>query len=160
MRSSRNAFHFFGLKALNPRFGMRMWSGIWPPSKPLMATPERAVWPLPPRPPVLPLPEPIPRPTRVRSLVEPGLSRSSFKRVICAVLFLLFADDADEVRQLVDHAAHFRGVLEGRLLAHLVEPETDKGRALILRTADRGADLLNGDGLVGHGRSPELFLSG
>ena len=27
-------------------------------------TPLRAVWPLPPRPEVLPLPEPIPRPTR------------------------------------------------------------------------------------------------
>ncbi len=29
------------------------------------ATPERAVWPLPPRPLVLPLPEPMPRPTRL-----------------------------------------------------------------------------------------------
>ena len=49
---------------LKPRLGRRRCSGIWPPSKPLMRTPERAVWPLPPRPPVLPLPEPMPRPTR------------------------------------------------------------------------------------------------
>src|SRR5690349_13850586 len=41
-----------------------------------MATPVRAVWPLPPRPPVLPLPEPMPRPTRMRDLRAPGLSRS------------------------------------------------------------------------------------
>src|SRR6185369_2561386 len=46
---------------LKPRLGSRRWSGIWPPSKPLMRTPERAVWPLPPRPPVLPVPEPMPR---------------------------------------------------------------------------------------------------
>src|SRR5262249_36286962 len=62
---------------LNPRLGSRRWSGIWPPSKPLMRTPERAVCPLPPRPPVLPQPEPIPRPTRWRLLRAPGLSASS-----------------------------------------------------------------------------------
>src|SRR4029077_17125588 len=45
-----------------PRLGSRRWSGIWPPSKPLIRTPERAVWPLPPRPPVLPAPEPMRRP--------------------------------------------------------------------------------------------------
>src|SRR3954451_20781385 len=39
-----------------------------------MRTPERAVWPLPPRPPVLPLPEPMPRPMRMRSLRDPGRS--------------------------------------------------------------------------------------
>ena len=27
-----------------------MWSGIWPPSKPLMATPSRLPWPFWPRP--------------------------------------------------------------------------------------------------------------
>ena len=51
-----------------PRLGRRRCSGIWPPSKPLMRTPERAVWPLPPRPPVLPAPEPMPRPMRKRFL--------------------------------------------------------------------------------------------
>src|ERR1700729_361554 len=62
---------------LKPRFGSRRCSGIWPPSKPLMRTPERAVWPLPPRPACLPLPEPMPRPTRMRGLDEPGLSLTS-----------------------------------------------------------------------------------
>src|SRR5579863_6697453 len=51
---------------LKPRFGKRRCNGIWPPSKPLMATPVRAFWPLTPRPAVLPLPEPMPRPTRMR----------------------------------------------------------------------------------------------
>ena len=62
---------------LKPRFGRRRCNGIWPPSKPLMRTPERAVWPLPPRPEVLPLPEPMPRPTRMRFLREPALSAIS-----------------------------------------------------------------------------------
>src|SRR5690606_1123737 len=70
---------------LKPRFGIRMYSGIWPPSKPPMATPERDFWPLTPRPPVLPLPEPGPRPMRRRFLCEPSLSRTSFS-FICLIL--------------------------------------------------------------------------
>src|SRR6266702_1011126 len=50
---------------VNPRLGRRRWSGIWPPSKPRMRLePEREPWPLWPRVEVLPMPEPIPRPTR------------------------------------------------------------------------------------------------
>ena len=41
---------------LKPRLGRRRCSGIWPPSKPRWRTPERAVWPLPPRPPSCPCP--------------------------------------------------------------------------------------------------------
>src|SRR3954463_13926745 len=67
---------------LKPRFGRRRCSGIWPPSKPLMRTPERAVWPLPPRPAVLPLPEPMPRPTRMRFLREPALSAISLSFIV------------------------------------------------------------------------------
>src|SRR5690606_26982699 len=57
------------------------------------------------------------------------------------------ADDADEMRNLVDHAAHFGRIDQLPLLVHLVEPETDKGRALALFPADRRADLLDHDGL-------------
>src|SRR4051794_31823822 len=67
---------------VKPRFGSRRCSGIWPPSKPLMRTPERAVWPLPPRPDVLPLPEPMPRPTRMRFLREPALSAISLSFIV------------------------------------------------------------------------------
>src|SRR5947209_15476877 len=52
---------------VNPRFGMRRCSGIWPPSKPrIMREPVRERWPLCPRVDVLPMPEPMPRPTRLR----------------------------------------------------------------------------------------------
>jgi hypothetical protein len=44
--------------------------GIWPPSKPgrIVCEPERDFWPLIPRPEYRPLPEPMPRPTRLRAL--------------------------------------------------------------------------------------------
>src|SRR5687768_2833019 len=62
---------------LKPRFGKRMWSGIWPPSKPNTDTPERDLAPFWPRPAVLPRPEPMPRPTRTRDLRAPLLSLRS-----------------------------------------------------------------------------------
>src|SRR5208283_1635646 len=50
---------------LKPRFGTRRCNGIWPPSKPRNSRePERDRCPLWPRVEVLPMPEPIPRPTR------------------------------------------------------------------------------------------------
>src|SRR5437868_8174390 len=109
---------------LKPRFGRRRCSGIWPPSKPLMRTPERAVWPLPPRPAVLPLPEPMPRPTRMRFLREPALSASSLSFI--ALSPLLPVDDADEVLNLGDHAAHRRGILQLGDTADLVEFQPDQ----------------------------------
>ncbi len=51
---------------VKPRLGKRRCSGIWPPSKPrIRLEPEREPWPLWPRVEVLPMPEPIPRPTRL-----------------------------------------------------------------------------------------------
>src|SRR5476649_1433461 len=99
---------------------MRRWSGIWPPSKPLMATPLRDFWPLTPRPAVLPLPEPIPRPTRIRLLRAPSLSAILLSFIVLpfapgprkASVLLLY--DAHQVLHLVDHAAHRRRVLEDR----------------------------------------------
>src|SRR6202035_749902 len=52
---------------VKPRFGMRRCNGIWPPSKPrIKRIPVRDRWPLCPRVDVLPIPEPMPRPTRLR----------------------------------------------------------------------------------------------
>src|SRR5688572_11207275 len=75
---------------LKPRFGIRMWSGIWPPSKPKTETPERLFWPFWPRPAVLPRPEPMPRPTRTLDLRAPLLSRMSFS-LISALAFAFVA---------------------------------------------------------------------
>ncbi|VVT19270.1 conserved hypothetical protein [Roseovarius sp. EC-HK134] len=55
-------------------------------------------------------------------------------------------DDLNQMRQLVDHATHRGGILELAGLVHLVEAQTDEGLTLILRAADRAADLLDDDG--------------
>src|SRR4029077_4612411 len=60
---------------------------------------------------------------------------------------LAFAFDPYEVVDLVDHATHRRGVLEGAPPVALVEPEPLQGRLLIVAAPDRAADLHDGHGL-------------
>src|SRR5262249_54846291 len=118
-----------------------MCSGIWPPSNPAIETPVRDFWPFTPRPAVLPLPEPGPRPTRMRFLVDPGRGESSLSLVIAFSLEIsrrntvptrrrwvpprparpggrsvgrddgLFGHHLHEVVHLGDHAADRGGVL-------------------------------------------------
>src|SRR5262249_46343953 len=126
--------------------------GICPPSKPLMRTPERAVWPLPPRPPVLPMPEPMPRPIRMRFLRAPCLGAISFSFIAVS---LLSVDHAHEVLDLVDHAARHRRSGQVAGTANLVEPEPDQGLALFFFAPHRAAGLLDLDGFVaGHVNAP------
>src|SRR3954447_26076923 len=120
---------------LKPRFGRRRCSGIWPPSKPtLWKPPERARWPLWPRPAVLPQPEAPPRPTRCRSLLEPGagFSSLSFMSVIRLV-------DPHEIVDLVDHAAHRRRVDEFGDLVDFFQAEADHR---VARIAPRSGQAL------------------
>src|SRR3546814_7414975 len=92
---------------LKPRFGIRMWSGIWPPSKPFTDTPERLFWPFWPRPPVLPRPEPMPRPTRTRPLRAPGLSRSeentSELQALMRISYAVFSLKTKKDHRLEEH---------------------------------------------------------
>src|SRR5260370_12435566 len=111
------------------RYGSLRISGSWPPSKyGGTPPPARAFWPLVPLPPVLTLPLPWPRPIRVLVWVEPAGGRSSWIRMALIVL-----QDADEVRDFVDHAAG-----DGRIavLDHLVHFSQAQG-------ADRGALALS-----------------
>src|SRR5689334_10497646 len=100
---------------LKPRFGSRMWSGIWPPSNPAIDTPERDLAPFWPRPAVFPRPEPMPRPTRTRPCRAPLLSRSWLSFISCALAFAFVAQplltgqvelgglfDLDQVLDLAD----------------------------------------------------------
>src|SRR3989338_1644156 len=65
--------------ALKPFFGIRLASGICPPSKwGLVVLPERFFAPLRPLQDVLPWPEPEPRPLRFVGLVAPRGEPSSF----------------------------------------------------------------------------------
>src|SRR6476646_8388353 len=115
---------------LKPRFGRRMWSGIWPPSKPLIETPERLFWPFWPRPAVLPTPEPMPRPTRTRLLRAPLLSRMSFSFISLHSLSLLsrlsaegLVLDRHHMPHRADHAADLGAVLELRRAVQLVQAQ-------------------------------------
>src|SRR5215213_9158945 len=85
----------------------------------------------------------MPRPTRMRSLTAPSLSEISFSFMMPSSARLA---DAHEVFDLLDHAAHRRGVGQGRDAADLVEPQPDEGLALLGLAADRRADLLDRDG--------------
>src|SRR3954451_10901858 len=88
----------------NPRLGTRRCSGIWPPSNPrLFLKPERDFAPLCPRPAVLPLPEPWPRPTRFLACLAPLGGRRLLK-------FMTLLSDLDEVPHLEDHPARRRRV--------------------------------------------------
>src|SRR5437764_10484329 len=159
---------------LKPRFGSRRCSGIWPPSKPLRRTPDRAVWPLPPRPADLPLPEPMPRPTRMRFLREPALSAISLSFIVRFLYswsnldrkavsasrdhapILLLADDADEMLNLRNHAAHRRSVLQLGDAANLVELEADQGLTLRVVATDLAAVLIDLDRFCGISTGLEL----
>src|SRR5712692_7918659 len=148
---------------LKPRFGSRRWSGIWPPSKPLMRTPERAVSPLPPRPPVLPVPEPMPRPMRARFLRAPGRSASSLSFIAQSPLSpsSLAVHHPHQMPHLGDHAARLRSVGQLAHAADAVESEPDQRLALRMLAANGAADLLDLDHFVGlaHLGLPALTLA-
>src|ERR1700689_263566 len=127
MRPRFTSLNVSWLGGVKPRFGRRRCRGIWPPSKPLMRTPERAVWPLPPRPDCLPLPEPMPRPTRMRDFDDPGLSLISLSFMAAS---LLPVDDAHQMRDLGDHAAIGGRVGEARPAPDLVKAQALERLAL------------------------------
>src|SRR6478672_6728060 len=136
---------------LKPRFGIRMCSGIWPPSKPKTETPERLFWPFWPRPAVLPRPEPMPRPTRTRLLRAPLLSLISFSFMSCTRFRFCRACsrgnglgglfDLQQVMHLLDLAEHFGSALHFNGAVQLVEAEANQRRPLRLVAADRRSGL-------------------
>src|SRR3954447_15437647 len=118
VRNISNGIDFFmcGPRSLR----IRMWIGIWPPSKfDRLLEPEREPAPFWPRPDVLPVPEPSPRPMRLRALRLPGagLSVCSPKSSLCSVI------DPHQVAHAVQHAARLRGVLDVDRVADAPQPE-------------------------------------
>src|SRR4051794_19212629 len=106
VRKGSNGIDFFmcGPRSLR----IRMWIGIWPPSKfGRLFEPEREPAPFWPRPAVLPKPEPSPRPTRLRSLREPGAGLS-----VCSPMRGSSAIDPHQVPDAVHHAPRLLVVLD------------------------------------------------
>src|SRR3954469_22865361 len=114
VRNGSNGIDFFmcGPRSLR----MRMWMGIWPPSKLCrVLRPARAPAPFWPRPDVLPVPEPSPRPTRLRALRLPGAGFS-----VCSPKSLI---DLHQVSNAVHHASPLRGVLDLDRVADAAQAE-------------------------------------
>src|SRR3954462_15885270 len=123
---------------LKPRLGRRRCSGICPPSKPtLWKPPERAFWPLWPRPAVLPQPEPPPRPSRCRSLFAPGAGFNEFS--------LMSVLDANQVVLPVNHTAPLRPVCELGNLVDALQTQPAHGIAVSLLAAAGALDELHPD---------------
>src|SRR5882672_6219583 len=138
------------VSGVKPRFGRRRCSGICPPSKPtLWKPPERARWPLWPRPAVLPQPEPTPRPTRCRSLFDPGAGLNVFsfinnyRRFGFSALNQLV--DPDQIVDLVDHAAHRGRIHELRDLVDPLQAEAAHRVAVALPAPGRAFQQANLD---------------
>src|SRR3954470_2410468 len=84
---------------------IRMWIGFWPPSKRVRSlAPDREPAPFWPRPDVLPVPEPSPRPTRLRALREPRGGLSEWRPISSGI-------GAHQVADGVDHAPQLGGVV-------------------------------------------------
>src|SRR5215469_6447665 len=92
----------------------------------------------------------------MRSFVAPGLSLNSFSFIVqilgrrVALLapfrvnwYAVLFDDADQMRNFIDHATDRRVVGDDLAAVHLIQAEADERLALIERPADRAADLLD-----------------
>src|SRR3954452_19028672 len=128
VRNISNGIDFFmcGPRSLR----IRMWIGIWPPSNRARSlAPEREPAPFWPRPEVLPVPEPSPRPTRLRFLREPsaGLSECSPMFSFSAIVLV----HLDQMPDTVEHPAGLRVVLD---LDGVVDPpQAERAQRLALR---------------------------
>src|SRR3954465_2920887 len=109
---------------------IRMWIGIWPPSKLCrVLLPAREPAPFWPRPAVLPVPEPSPRPTRLRALREPGAGLRECSPMRSSVLSSAILD-LHEVADAVDHAPRLLVVLDLDRLADPAQAERAQRLAL------------------------------
>src|SRR3954467_5077224 len=112
---------------------IRMWMGICPPSKLCRVfEPEREPAPFWPRPDVFPVPEPSPRPMRLRALRDPGAGLRVCRPMRCSVssFFSSAIGDLHEVADPVDHAPDLLVVLDLDRLADLAQAERAQRLAL------------------------------
>src|SRR5436305_1745619 len=163
VRKASNGIDFFmcGPRSLR----IRMWIGFWPPSnRARFVAPEREPQPFWPRPAVLPVPEPSPRPTRLRGRRDPGAGFRLCNPIRSESAIL---GDLHEVRHLRDHAPRLRRVGDLNLLPDPPQPERPQRRNLPLvaavprpRLRDRnraheGSSVAGASSLTADGSSPD-----
>src|SRR5436190_7053386 len=109
---------------------MRIWIGFCPPSKRARRlAPEREPHPFWPRPAVLPVPEPSPRPTRLRGRRDPGAGLRLCRPIrSCSAI----VGDLDQMLYPADHAADLGGVGKLHLVPDAAQPERAQRLALLL----------------------------
>src|SRR5690349_313205 len=112
------------------RLRMRMWIGFWPPSKRARRlAPDRDPHPFWPRPAVLPVPEPSPRPTRLRGRRDPGVGFRLCRPIrSCSAI----GGDLDQMPYAADHAADLRGVVVVHLVAYAAQAQRSQRLPLLL----------------------------
>src|SRR5438270_11936693 len=110
--------------------------------------PVRDFCPFSPRPAVLPLPDPGPRPTRFFEWRDVFFGLRLLSSIVFSGRSLLF-DHLHEVRDAGDHAARFGRVDARRHPVHLSEAEGTKRLAHVARATDAAADLLDLNHLLG-----------
>src|SRR5687768_5872355 len=89
----------------------------------------------------------MPRPTRVRSRRAPGAGLMELRRMVCSFrIRLLF--DPNQVRDLVDEAAHRRAVLQLADAVELAQAERLDAQAMLGGAAVRALDEADLDGRV------------
>src|ERR687898_995605 len=140
VRNFSNGIDFFmcGPRSLR----IRMWIGVWPPSKLIFFfAPEREPAPLWPRPEVLPMPEPSPRPTRLRGLREPGVGFREWSPMRSAI-------DLHQMADRMDQSTNGGVVLPLDGTTDL--PETQCLQRLVLLPAGAGGGLHLGDDELCH----------
>src|SRR3954454_8319883 len=109
---------------------IRMWMGICPPSKLCRVfEPVREPAPFWPRPEVLPVPEPSPRPMRLRALREPGAGLRVCSPIRCSSSASAIGD-LHEVADPVRHAPDLLVVLDLDRVADPAQAERAQGLAL------------------------------
>src|SRR5690554_2142721 len=91
----------------------------------------------------------MPRPTRRAAFFEPSAGLMVLSRISTLALH--------KVRNLVDHAAHLRRVLQLDRVVELAQPEAADGRTVRLLRTDHALDQRDLDLLVGHRLPQNLF---
>src|SRR3954453_24008730 len=118
---------------------IRMWMGVCPPSKfTFCRAPEREPAPLWPRPDVLPVPEPSPRPMRLRGRRDPGAGFSEWSPMRSSAI------DLHQMIDCVDETANGGVILTLHRTSDLSETKGLQGLILLPAGAGEGLDLCDG----------------
>src|SRR5262249_36208327 len=134
------------------------------PEKPPRFTPVRAFWPLTPRPQVLPLVQPMPRPTTMRFLRAPRLSLRSFNFILLPLCFGAVSLrrsflNFHEVLDARHHATHGGRIFQLARIANPAQAKPEHGLAHAGALAIRAGGLDDGDGFLGCRHDDLLFLA-